>query len=427
MTAMASLSRPGVRSETVRSKTPRARPPAVPWRSGTYIVLTLVAFAQGAVMSGRHTVSWRYFVRATDALFSGQGLHVFARHPELQFGPFAIVVSGVIRVASGSAQRIVVAYLLTALLIPILVLVEQTAIGYGADPRRARHMIFLGGLLVIPGWNEVAVRTAHIDDALALAAMVVAGWAVTKSRPVVAGVALALAVDSKPWALAFVPLLLVFHGRERRLALSACSILICLAWAPFLIADHHTLNAAKYTIPNDAASALRWIGVHNARTPFWDRPVQFVLGGAVAAFVVWRRQWPAVLLGAMAIRLLLDPANHHYYSAGILLGALLFDTAIVRRRIPWTTLIAFACIVVPWPLVTVLSADHVGEALAFGTLIPLALVVLSATTGLPVDLLRRPRGHGSPTSNTGWAPRLASRRRAPSAAASAAASGRPNP
>lgn len=367
-----------------------------------FVGLAVIAFVHGASLSpvGR-TASWRYFVTATTSLFSRHGLHTFARHPELQFGPFAMVAAEVVRVVGGADQRSLVAHVLTALLIPILVLAEQTAIGYGADPHRARITIFIGGLLVIPGWNEIAVRTAHIDDALALAFMVAAGWAVSRRWPVVAGVALAFAIDAKPWAVAFVPLVLVFHGRERRNALLACAGLVLVAWAPFIIADHHTLNAARYTIPNDRASALRWIGVHSRRTPFWDRPAQFAIGGAIAAFAVLRRQWPAVLLAALAVRLLLDPATHHYYSAGLLLGALLFDVAVARWTIPWITLIVFALTVLPWLGPTFLNVDHRGEARAFGTLIPLALVLLAATAGGSNRLLRRTGAHPSITSNTG--------------------------
>jgi hypothetical protein len=283
----------------------------------------------------------------------------------------------------GPNQRSLAALALTALLIPALVLVERSAVRFGADPRRTRRIVFVGGLLVIPGWNEIAVRTGHIDDALALAAMLIACWAVAEERPMVAAVGLALAVDAKPWALAFLPLLLVFHGRERRNAALACSALVFAAWAPFIIADPHTLHAARFTIPNDPASALRWLGVRNLRTPTWDRPAQFAIGGVLAARAVWRRQWPSVLLGAMAVRLLLDPANHHYYSAGLLLGAVLFDAAVARWPIPWTTIATFALTVVPWLAPTVLTPRQTGAALAIGTLLPIGLVLAFAARRPP--------------------------------------------
>jgi hypothetical protein len=57
-------------------------------------------------------------------------------------------------------------------------------------------------------------------------------------------------------------------------------------------------------------------------------------GGAVA---VWRGRWPAVLLVAVAARILLDPGVYAYYTAGALLGTIVVDLVVTRWRLPWAT------------------------------------------------------------------------------------------
>src|SRR3954447_6258955 len=52
--------------------------------------------------------SWFYFDRAARGLFGHDGFHVFARHPELQFGPAAIAVSEVFRLVGGGHTLLMV-------------------------------------------------------------------------------------------------------------------------------------------------------------------------------------------------------------------------------------------------------------------------------------------------------------------------------
>lgn len=363
------------------SRHPVPRPAG--WRRGApYAAIAAAILVLGLAWPERNeAVSWHYFNLSAHVLFSGDGLHLFARHPQLQFGPLAAVASEPVRLIGGHDAGDVAGWLLAAALLPLLWVVEHMAVRAGAPPTRARTTVFIGGLLVLVPWSMLAFGTGHIDDALALGASVVALWAILEDHPVGAAILLALAVDAKPWALAFVPLLLVFSGRARRLAVGTYAGLLLIAWLPFLLADPNTLDASRFTIHNSTASALRWLGVRSPRTPSWDRSAQVLLGGAAAAAVVLRRMWPAALLAAISVRILLDPGTRLYYAAGLLLAALVFDVMIVGRRIPWTTVVTFVLVVVPSLLAATLDPAVRGAARALGTLIPLALIAWYAWRG----------------------------------------------
>jgi len=114
-----------------------------------------------------------------------------------------------------------------------------------------------------------------------------------------------------------------------------------VAWLPFALADHGTVAAMHYTIRNLPGSALRALGVSDPRTPSWDRAAQLVIGWLLATAAVWRGRWPAVIVLGVGARIALDPADHGYYTAGLLLGALLWDVLGTRRPVPLWTVTSF--------------------------------------------------------------------------------------
>lgn len=97
------------------------------------------------------------------------------------------------------------------------------------------------------------------------------------------------------------------------------------------------LDAARFAIPNAAASALRALGVHNASTPWWDRSAQILLGVAIAAVVVRRSGAAAALVAVIAVRLILDPSVYNYYTSGLMAMTMAYDVVSRRRTFPWTT------------------------------------------------------------------------------------------
>ena len=123
---------------------------------------------------------------------------------------------------------------------------------------------------------------------------------------------------------------------------------IAAAWLPFYVADPGTMTAAHYTIRNLPTSALRALGVTAAWTPSWDRPAQVALGWALGAAAVWRRRWPAVILLGVGARIALDPGVHGYYTAGVMVGALIWDAIGARRPWPvWSLLCILALSGIP--------------------------------------------------------------------------------
>lgn len=123
-------------------------------------------------------------------------------------------------------------------------------------------------LFFVPVWMYLAVAVTHLDDVLALLFAVLALRAGVRDRPVLAGVLVGLAVDSKPWALPFAVLLLLIPDLRRRAAGAAVLAgVVLVAWLPFFLADPGTVRALHFTIPNTAWSALRVLEIENARTP----------------------------------------------------------------------------------------------------------------------------------------------------------------
>lgn len=280
--------------------------------------------------------SWHFFASGGRLLLSGGpggGLHLYAAHPQLQIGPLTLTISGALESLGPWPSRVAAIAAMSATGPPLLAAVWALAPRAG----RRRSQLLLAGLVFLPVWTEVTTQFAHLDDLLALSFSVAAAHAVARRHPVLAGLALAAAADSKPWAAAFVPMLLVLPRPQRWAALGVFAGGVTAAWLPFVLADPHSLMAAQFTIPNDHSSALRVLGVNAARTPWWDRPAQLALGMAGGCLAVWRRRWPAVILLAVSARILLDPGVYSYYTSGALLGTVLVDLVVTRWRLPWAT------------------------------------------------------------------------------------------
>jgi len=301
--------------------------------------------------------SWHFFVQGSRLLFAGAspgqpagGLHLYANYPQLQIGPVTFAIGEVLR-HLGKANGVVAAEaFMTVLGLVVLYCIER--VGHAMRPELARskqldRTMLIGGGAFMIGWTDLSVAIGHLDDVLALTFVTLAVCALTANLPAVAGICLGLSVDAKPWALVFLALVLTVPSFMRREVAVVTIAVVVLAWLPFVVADWHTVTAAsQFTIPNEAASSLRALGVPDASTPKWDRVGQIGLGCLLGGIAVWRRRWPAIILLGVGARIVLDPGVYAYYTSGILLGALLWDMLGLRRPMPLWTLVSGAALAV---------------------------------------------------------------------------------
>ncbi|HEY6797932.1 MAG TPA: hypothetical protein VI248_24925 [Kineosporiaceae bacterium] len=323
---------------------------AAPVRRQAHVAVAAVWLGACVAVFARHGgQSWHFVATGARSLFCLQyprgiqpcGLHVYAWHPDVQIGPLSLVAAApavLLRRADGfDLARLGMACAGLA----VLVLVERGApaagSGRSADRSRLRVRFLLAALAFFPAWADLAVGFGHLDDVLALTCTAAAVHAVTRGRPGAAGWLLAMATLSKPWALAFLPVIGGLPAGSRRPALTRAVVPVVAAALPFLLADRGTLRAAAFRIPNAASSSLRLLGVTDA-TPWWDRPAQLAIGLLLGVLAVRRGRWRAAVMIAAATRIALDPQVYSYYTASVLVGTLIWDLQVrPGRRVPvWT-------------------------------------------------------------------------------------------
>ena len=326
-----------------------------PWHWPPLLAWSGLWFAAKAVRGGQ---SWHFAVQGAHLLWNGAGhgrppggLHLFAHYPRLQSGPLTFALAEPLTRLSPHDGVVAAELAMSLLGLLSLLALERAAFALRPDvPRdRIRWTTLGGGMLLIPIWALTGVWFAHLDDVLALAFAALAVWAAAAGRAGPLGACVAFSVDSKPWAAAFLPLLCALPGpvrrdTDRRRAAAVCLVLVAAAWLPFLLADPGSVEAARFTIANVPDSALRALGVHDPRTPGWDRSAQIAVGCALGALAVWRGRWPAAVLLGVCARIALEPNDYAYYFAGLLLGALCWDLLAAVRPKPLTTLSVTALI-----------------------------------------------------------------------------------
>lgn len=391
-----------------------------------------------AILARHGGIAWIFFVKGSSLLFTGNYnghnrpgfLHLYANYPGLQIGPLAFGAAQVIRnvvpgESVGPYQGVVLAQLMMSAM-GLITLIVIRRIGLLARPglagRRDFRLTFLaGGAVFMIAWMELAVAYSHLDDSLALLLGAAAVLAAVQGHPVLTGLAIGFAADAKPWALIFLPVLLLTGGIARwrspdRAAVpirdslpawvlsAACAeAAIAVAWLPFFIAVPRTVRALHYTIMNMPGSALHALGINSPQTPHWDRQAQIVVACALALIAISRRRWPAVLLLGAGARIALDPGVHGYYTAGIMAGALLWDLLGSRQPAPIWTTISF-CALNLVPLLT--TSNTVRGDFRLLVVAAFSLVILAS----PAAWVWRPAPHRHETGPLSWTGGLARRR-----------------
>jgi hypothetical protein len=345
--------------------------------------------------------AWHFFTSGSTLLFSGAGagappggLHLYASYPQLQIGPAAFVVAQGLRQLGPHQGVLAAEAVLMALGLCLLHEVTRIALIIRPDlaqwPAVFSVTVLVGGAAFLASWAELAATFTHLDDAVALLLAVLAIRCALAKHPILVGLCLGLAADFKPWALVFLPIAFMLPIRSWARAAASAGAVIAAAWLPFALADHHTVAALHYTIRNMPGSALRALGVLDPRTPSWDRPAQLLIGCALGAIALWRGRWPAVILLGVGARIALDPADHGYYTAGVLAGALLWDLAGTRRPIPLWTVTSFATLTLVHAVTNdgaLLGALRLGLVLAFTVTILLGPPWRSRSPSVPHSAL----------------------------------------
>lgn len=314
---------------------PRSGWPATVLRAPWVVVAIVSGIVLVVQISLPHATAWHFFEEAADLLVSDRGLHLYGDRPDLQFGPLSIILA-LPFTAFGNAWAAMIVF--SALGVGVVWLLTDAVARLRPRVDIPASVLLFSGSLFVVVWGDVAVRTAHIDDAITIAAAVAAVWALARGKPGWVVLALVVAGAAKPWGLIFAPLAAVLPGRWRGWRVVVVGVVAGLTWAPFVIADSGTLDASSFEIINELSSSLRVLGAAAATTPEWVRPLQLIGGFALAALLVGRGRWTAVVMAGVAFRLLIDPAANRYYTAGLVAGMLVFQ--LVRRpdRLPWLTM-----------------------------------------------------------------------------------------
>ena len=374
-------------------------------RCWLYAALACWAVLWFVLLARRGGIDWKFFSTGTSLLFGGHppvisgitggagtagpaglpgprppgGLHIFANYPALQMGPLSYLTAAVIRNVVAAEVVLQAAGLLIVYLIDRIAEIARP----GHDKPAT---LLAGGAVFLVAWSELAAAFAHLDDGLALLLAVLAVYAAVTDHPIASGIAVGLAAAAKPWALVFLPVLLI-NPRVIRAAAAAAGI-IAVAYAPFFIADPATMNATRFLIRNEPDSALRALGVTENYTPRWDRAAQVLLGCVLGTVAYLRKRWPAILMLAGGARIVLDPAAHSYYTPDIVTGALLLDL-IIQTRLPVFTIASFAALNLA-PLVIKDQAAQGAIRLALVAAATVAALVLKGqATGSPPRQTRR--------------------------------------
>jgi hypothetical protein len=340
----AGSSRPGGRQVTHASSGVFAGEDLV--ARGVILVWAAVVFVCWVPL--QRPISWHWFDLAA-RLLVGQGapgeghggLHLYESHPEFQFGPVAVVATAAVRLVGGG-EAMMLARLLTAALAPVVLWTLEGLARRELPPAvlpRIRRLSLVAGLVLVPAWDLVAVRTVHIDDAIALTTSVAALAMARRDRPWWSATLVGVAVATKPWAVAFLPVLLLLR-RHRTKAIVLAGALGTVVWVPFLMAAPETVEALRdFRLAVAPRSALHLLGLDAVAAPVWLRPVQFVATLAAATAAVARGRWQGVIFVAIATRILLDPAVHSYHLTGLVVGAVAWDLLWCERRWPMWTLV----------------------------------------------------------------------------------------
>ncbi|HVT22085.1 MAG TPA: hypothetical protein VHE57_11945 [Mycobacteriales bacterium] len=265
-------------------------------------------------------------------LYGGNRWHLYIENADLQIGPPAFWA---IAIFEGLKFRTI--YALFGFVMPALgLLAVGSATLTGAATRTVRlasrfwvEAAFAAAAVCVAAvWAFDSNSAKHLDDAMALSFAATAAMLIARQRPWwLAGILLGTAAATKPWAIILAPMLLGLPRRDLARTTLVTILAAAFWWAPFVISAPSTIQAlGHFPVVTQPGSVLQLIGF-DGHVERWLRPVQFIVGLGVGAFVAFRRTWLAAPLAALATRVLTDPYAFGYYGLGPLLFAYLLDSA----------------------------------------------------------------------------------------------------
>jgi hypothetical protein len=330
------------------------------------VTCVALGLAVGAPMS-----DWPIAAHAGDLMLS-DGFTVYARSPEAQMGPAALLLAATVPAWA-------YAPLVGSLLLPFLFVVMATAV------RKPGPAVLAGAMTLALPWAALGVQ-GHGDDALLLLGIAVAVHGQTRRSDLLTSGGLVLAVAAKPLALMFLPLLLLRSPRSAALGVAGT----VLVWAPFVLADPVGFLAAGEGYSDILpGSALALAGMEPmSGFPPWVRPAQLGAGLALCWWVARSRGWAAAVLAVFVVRTLLEPATWNYYSTTLIAAAFMVEVRGGRQALALTvpalaTFVTSAAYFEPMPAaVGLLRLALLGGLLA-GALLPPPKAGRSAELGCP--------------------------------------------
>lgn len=296
-------------------------------------------------------------------------LHLYAEYPGIQTGPPGLLAAGVVAWIAGPFSGLAAVVVILIVGILVIALVEAMT---GASTRR----LLPAASLALAFWASSFALYPHLEDALAVLLSLIAVLLLQRrGNWFLVALLLGTAAAAKPWAAAFIPLVLALP-RSVRVYAGGAAILVALGWwLPFVMADAQTLSAlAGFSIQVKGSSVLHLLGVRGP-SPGWVRPAQILAAAAAVGLVVRRGRLTHALTAGLVLRLWLDPAAYPYYAAGLLLCAIPLD--LDSGGVPWWTVSATLALCV-----------------ASGQLHAIAVIVWGAL--LLTHVLRRPSGMETP-------------------------------
>jgi hypothetical protein len=285
---------------------------------------------------------WSFFVAGGHTLGSDRWAHLYVDNHNAQTGPITFALAWLLDPLGLAAVRLAIMLLGVA----VMGLLVWSTRGVP----NVRWRLAIGGTALALWWPQMSFF-GHLDDALVLGLGLTAVVVARRERATTAGVLAGVAVGVKPTAVFLLALALprtAWRSAKAWVPFAVAVAVSVIWWLPFVIGDSGTLDALKPKVVVTPDSVLALLGQAGELPSAAFRAAQLLAVLGLASLAMLRRGPAAVMLVGIAARLLLDPAAWPYYTAGFVLGALVWEAYESRHRLPWATLAGAVLLAPRW-------------------------------------------------------------------------------